>query len=143
MRLFCCDSQSRSGHPSWRYGVINTAKPIRTTAGRRFPDIYISDQLDQAMKEDPWCGGTLFFLIQKIIHSNMVIIPDPETYAETDHSRTSDGKLRPAACYDTNVGMIWFEFLFDRALFYLDGEPIDTIRKEHDEMAALAKGLNS
>ncbi len=139
MRLFCVSQKPDVNEvfeiTSRGYGVKNPAR-INGYAGTFLfvlPDVYVSDRLEKAMNEDARYTSTLILLIQRFKKGDYGTILEAEEEHNFGQRYLANSNTWMIACYDTDVGKIRFETFWNMALFYLDGEQIDTIRREQLE----------
>lgn len=140
MRLFCVsrkpDAKEVFDITNRGYGAKNLARINGYTGTFSFslPDVYVSDRLEKAMNDDSEYTAALILLIQRFKRGDYGTISEAETDHNVEQRYLSNSNTWMTACYDTSVGKIRFETFWNMALFYLDGEPIDDIRKEqHDK----------
>lgn len=134
MRLFCVsrklDSKEVFEIAARTYGAKDTTEINALAEALLFsvPDVYVSDKLEKSMNEDSRYTATLILLIQRFKKGDYGIISEAEADHNIEQRYMANSNTWMAACYDTAVGRIRFKTFKDMALFYLDGESIDTFR---------------
>ena len=141
MRLFCVsrkpDAREVLEITSRGYGVKDSTR-INGYAGAflfSLPDVYVSDLLEKSMNEDSQYTATLILLIQRFKKGDYGIISESQADHNTRQRYFANSNTWMTACYETDVGIIRFETLWNMALFYLNDEPIDGIRKAQHDIA--------
>jgi hypothetical protein len=141
MRLFCVsrkpDAREVLEITTMGYGVKNLAR-INGYVGTflfSLPDVYVSDLLEKAMNEDSQYTATLILLIQRFKKGDYGTISEAEADHNIEQRYLANSNTWMTACYDTAVGRIRFETFWDMALFYMEGDQIDAIKKEQHNKA--------